>query len=348
MNERSVQTLPSEATDCWLSAIIPNYNEAALLPHAISALRAQDPPPDEIIVVDDGSTDASAEVVARLSTEMPTLTLIRSKYNRGVIPALNRGIEAVRGRYIYFGSANDTVAPGFFSTARQMLADHPDCGFFCSECRIVTPDGCEIAMRPPARPSSRPRHFPPANVPGALSRLGNFAPSSSVVMLKSAVVAAGGLQPDLGSFADGYLLRYLALRHGFCFAPIVGANWTYDRSSVSVVTASDSEINLRILNATLAKMRTDPYFPPDYPSVFERQWRFGVGRINADLDEQHLLGISPIVAPAPYESLAWRGLAKIPGLMGRFLRLVWLTIRFRPFSLSAIVTTQVLRMLERR
>lgn len=340
---------PPSATngEPWLSAVVPNYNDARLLPRAITALTRQDPAPDEIIVVDDGSTDDSSVVIESLGRQIPTLSVVRHERNRGVITALNSGIAAARGRFLYLGSANDTIEPGFFEIARRMLDAHPDSGFFCGECRIVDAAGRELAIRPPARPSATPTHFPPRRVPALFAKIDNFTPSSAVVLKRAAVEAEGRLLPELGSFADGYLMRCLALGHGFCFAPTVVANWTVNPGGVSLTTASRPETALGVLENAQARMRTRDIFPSSYPEIFGRRWRFGIGRVAAGETRDILVGLAPVVAPGRTESAIWDRLARVPGHAGRLLRLSWLTLRFRPFSLVAIASTQIARRRER-
>ncbi len=334
--------------DPWLSAIVPNYNDAALLPRAVAALCRQEPPPGEIIVIDDGSTDHSPEVITRLAAEVPTLVALRNDRNLGVIPTLNRGLAAARGRYVYMGSANDTVAPGFLAAARPMLETCPNVGFFSGETRLVDTDGRPIGLRPPARPAPGPAHVPAERMPALLRRIDNFAPSSAVVWRRAAAAAAGGLRPEMGSFADGYLVRSLAVRHGFCFAPVIGANRTADPAGVSRVTAGRPEIALGVMAAALAGMRADPHFPPGYPALFERRWRFGVGRLAAGAPRDVLSSLDPVVAPTPADASVWHALARVPGGPGRILRLAWLTARFRPYRLRPIVATWLARLWERR
>ncbi|MGP1397572.1 MAG: glycosyltransferase family 2 protein [Inquilinaceae bacterium] len=331
----------------WLSAVVPNYNDASLLPRAIAALMRQDPAPDEIIVVDDGSTDDSLAVIERLGREVPGLRLIRHERNVGVIAALNRGIAAARGRLLYLGSANDTIESGFFDLARRMLDAHPDSGFFCGECRIVDAAGNELAIRPPARPSHKLTHFPPQRVPALFEKIDNFTPSSAVVLKRAAVEAEGRLLPELGSFADGYLMRCLALSHGFCFAPTVVANWTVNPGGASLTTAGRPETALGVLKNAQARMRMRDIFPPSYPELFARRWRFGIGRVAAGEGRDVLVSLAPVVAPGRAERAVWGGLARVPGHAGRLARLSWLTLRFRPFSLVAIAFTQIARWHER-
>ena len=341
--------VPAAATTLpWLSAVVPNYNHAHLLSLAVAALATQDPPPDEIILIDDGSADDSFAVMRDLSRRFPGLRLLRNDRNIGVIPTLNRGIAAARGRYLYLGSADDTTEPGFFAAARQLLDRYPDSGFFCGECRLVDQAGRELGQRPPARPAADPSFIPAAQVARLLGRIDNFAPTSAAVIRRDAVEAEGYLLPELGSFADGYLVRCLALRHGFCFAPVIAASWTVNPQGVSRSTAAQPQTALRILDMALACMRGGEVFPQGYTGLFERRWRFGVGRVAAAAPTADLIGLDPIVAPRRLDRLFWHPLARVPGRAGALLRLAWLTMRYRPFSLVALARTQLSRRLERR
>ena len=76
-----------------ISVIIPTYNRASLLQRAIESVLAQSHPADEIIVVDDGSTD---ETQALIETQYSQITLVKQN-NKGVSAARNTGITKARG-----------------------------------------------------------------------------------------------------------------------------------------------------------------------------------------------------------------------------------------------------------
>ena len=104
-----------------LSVVLPNYNHAEYLPRALDALLSQGRPPDEIIVVDDCSTDGSRDIVAHYAARHPSIRLLPNETNVGVIPTLSRGLGETRGQFIYFGAADDFVLPGFFEIAISAL-----------------------------------------------------------------------------------------------------------------------------------------------------------------------------------------------------------------------------------
>ncbi len=105
-----------------ISAVIPAYNSEETIARAIESVLAQTRPADEIIVVDDGSTDKSAEIVSSYADKV---TLIRQE-NAGVSVARNRGIEAAMGEWIAFLDADDEWLPEKLKLQSEHLMRHPD------------------------------------------------------------------------------------------------------------------------------------------------------------------------------------------------------------------------------
>jgi glycosyltransferase involved in cell wall biosynthesis len=107
------------------SVIIPAFNAAATLARAIESVRAQTWPAHEIIVVDDGSTDATADVAARFGE---AVRLIRQP-NRGVSVARNAGAAAASGDWLAFLDADDWYAPERLRWHAEWVAEDPalDC-----------------------------------------------------------------------------------------------------------------------------------------------------------------------------------------------------------------------------
>jgi glycosyltransferase involved in cell wall biosynthesis len=92
-----------------ISVITPTYNRAHLLGRAVQSVLGQTFRDFELIVVDDGSTDNTQEVVANMGDER--LRYIRHERNRGASAARNTGIRAARGAYIAFQDSDDEWMP---------------------------------------------------------------------------------------------------------------------------------------------------------------------------------------------------------------------------------------------
>ena len=109
-----------------VSVIIPAYNAERTVGAAVSSVLAQTHPRIEVIVIDDGSVDATAVVIDEIATKDTRVRRIGQK-NQGVSGARNRGIDVAKGDWIALLDADDTFAPDrverLLSLARKYTAD---------------------------------------------------------------------------------------------------------------------------------------------------------------------------------------------------------------------------------
>lgn len=109
------------------SIVIPLYNKAAEIGRTIDSVLAQSFTDFELIVVDDGSTDSSAEIVRRCVDSRVRLV---SKANGGVCSARNCGIAESSADYVAFLDADDCWDPDYLSEQVKMIADFPMCAMW--------------------------------------------------------------------------------------------------------------------------------------------------------------------------------------------------------------------------
>ncbi len=108
--------------DTLVSVIIPTYNCAPFLRLAVQSALDQDYANKEIIVIDDGSTDDTAEVLSGFGSRISVM----SQQNAGIASARNAGIKAARGSLIAFLDSDDYWLPGKLRKQAEYLAAHPD------------------------------------------------------------------------------------------------------------------------------------------------------------------------------------------------------------------------------
>jgi glycosyltransferase involved in cell wall biosynthesis len=335
--------MPMTTMRSTLSVVLPNYNHAKFIGRALQALLDQERPADEIIVIDDGSTDESLRVIERFAATAPSISVLTNPSNQGVIPTLQRGLESARGTHLYFAAADDFVLPGFFELALRRLQADPEVGFFCGEAVLV--DGRNdrpFAVRPAVRPIMRPGRVDAAQAKNLLRSIDNWILTISTVFRRDCILWAGGFDERLGSFADGFLARKIALRYGFFFEPKVVATWVVFQGSVSRATALDPQRARRCLDAVPALIAADPAFPSWYADAFRDRWRFATCRLALETDpiDRELLLTMGARSAAERAELA-RTLAWPRRKLARVVILARLWYRFRPVTLTTVLRTML-------
>lgn len=202
-----------------LSVIIPNYNHAKFLPRCFEAIIKQDFQDFEIVVIDDGSTDNSVELIQEFQSKHPTkIKFYRNLINQGVSPAVNRAIEFTEGKYIAFLSADDLILPNFFSAAMNILREHPEAGG-CATFQYFYNESDPTKIREMKnRYLSSPTYFSPEEYKKKLREFNCYVYGAGIILKKTSIIQAQGYR-DLGACADWLLVFTIAFREGLCILP---------------------------------------------------------------------------------------------------------------------------------
>lgn len=171
-----------------VSVVIPAYNAAGFIEQTLDSVRAQTYRSWEVIVVDDGSTDGTHEVVERyLACHQLPGRCIRQE-NRKIAGARNTGIWAARGRYIALLDHDDLWYPEKLAVIMQEFGQHPDADLVCHN-ETITREGRRL----------RATRNGPA-VSQMYERLlfsGNTLSPSASVFRKDKALAIGGFRENL-------------------------------------------------------------------------------------------------------------------------------------------------------
>jgi glycosyltransferase involved in cell wall biosynthesis len=205
-----------------ISVIIPVHNGAAFLPAAIASVRAQTLTPQELIVVDDGSTDNSAAIAASLAATVVTQT------QQGVAAARNTGIAQARGEYLAMLDADDLWPPEALQQLHAVLSPVQEAGIahgLTQETRLLATD-----LAAPGPAEYLPYRF--INLGAALYR-------------REVFVQVGGFDPSLrsGEDADWFLRAYAA---GVIKLPLDAVSLCYRRRQGSL-TYGQGAVGLGVL-----------------------------------------------------------------------------------------------------
>jgi len=217
--------------DPGFSVVMPARNTAGMIDAALRSALAQTRPDFELLVVDDGSTDGTAEVVERW-TQDARVRLLRRERSDGPGAARNAAFAEARAPYVSMLDSDDIWLPGYLRAAGQALDRNPRAGLACTEhWTLEDPPG--LVRRKPAWVVGGPAELLEADA--FLLRLvrGNFVVNSTVTVRRSALEAVGGCNPALPAAVDFDLwLRLAAAGYGAVRVPQPLAVYRVRRGSI--------------------------------------------------------------------------------------------------------------------
>ncbi|MEI6669947.1 MAG: glycosyltransferase family A protein [Acidobacteriota bacterium] len=226
-----------------VSVVIPTFNRAHQVYEAIESALAQTWRAAEVIVVDDGSTDNTREVVARYRDRVRYIY----QENRGVSAARNAGIRIVQGSHIAFLDSDDLWVPGKLEAQMALFAEHPELGLVSCHSRFVDVHGVPTQGDPSAIE-------PPIAEGRPLLRrllLGNWlSGGSNAVVRRAPLDAVGGFDERLSCAEDWDMWIRIAQRFaiGFVNEPLTISRVSANSLSAPANVAAMLENELRMLD----------------------------------------------------------------------------------------------------
>ncbi len=201
-----------------LSAVICNFNHSRYIPDALNAVLKQSYRPDEVIVVDDASTDDSVEVISAFARCDSRIRVVEHERNIGPISSANDGLDSATGDYVYVGAADDHILPEFFERSMDLLDRHPQAGLCCTDPAYFDERTREMrAGRLKLR--DRPGYLSAEEFVGRARKRCIGIPGHTTVIKRAALQRAGAFLPELRWHCDWFLVLVIAFREGVCCVP---------------------------------------------------------------------------------------------------------------------------------
>jgi glycosyltransferase involved in cell wall biosynthesis len=186
--------------------MMPAHDAAPYIEAAIDSVLAQDYPAFSLLVVDDGSTDATAEILARYAARDARVRVLRNERNSGIVATRNRLLDEAdrQAKYLAVLDADDVCLPGRLQKQVAFLERHPDHAAVGCHTSIIDEAGRTIGER--RYPTSS------AELRRVITRFNPFA-QSAVMLRRSAVDAVGRYDPRYPRCQDYELWLRLASRY---------------------------------------------------------------------------------------------------------------------------------------
>ncbi len=273
-----------------LTVVMPNYNHAKYLPRSIEANANQTRPPDEFLILDDGSTDNSVEVIESYLPRYPFLRLICSAQNVGVNEANRRLFEAATGDYIHAAAADDDRFPTFFERAMEMAELFPQAGLVFGKLVVKNEHDSVIGSVEVRRWGERLFADPTRFLSDYLDvELASHSASAATIYRRSAFEEVGWYRAELGPWADTFAARAIGLKFGACYVPEDFAVDYRLPASYSQQAKDQPRQAIDVIARAARLMRSDA-FRERFPAAHVRQWERQFRRLVA---WNYLLGSGP-------------------------------------------------------
>lgn len=220
-----------------ISVVIPLYNKEAEIERTLMSVINQSLMPREIIVVDDGSTDSSADIVRGIIERYSEHNIrLVSQANAGVSAARNRGIEEATGDYIAFLDGDDCYLTGYIAEVCRLMTYYPTSDCFST--------GFDIVNHSKRTPAPCPEHEGEIN-PAVEAMLGGYPiiPSTATIR-RSALQAIGGFPVGMRMGEDQWVwVRLMQSGAKFTFSPmsLVRYSRTASNRSAAIYRTEQSE-----------------------------------------------------------------------------------------------------------
>lgn len=324
------------AKDNAVTVVIPTYNHGHFISDALDSVCAQSHLPARTLILDDGSTDNTADVVRPYLGRLSCVEYVRMPQNRGVIEMLNTGLDMVATEYVVFLAADDMLDATLLDKCIAIMrcnSQAPVCGVlarYVDEMKrsVPTPGLFDFGREP--------RYMPPGECLRWLYRHGALFGGNGAMYRAEPLRRHGGFASELRSFCDGFRIQEMALSDGVCIVPEVLASWRQRSVTYAAVNRTDPVAALAIAEAVDAHLQRERSpFPPSYADRLRNRLRFAAAVAAIDRVPVDRAALRRALAAYP---------GAVAGFVTLFLRLAGrhaakaaLAVLLRPFDIPRVL-----------
>ena len=223
-----------------VAVVIPNRNDARYLPACLSSVLGQRRPPDEVIFVDDQSTDDSVVRARSLLSDCPVARIVENPAKLGTAGALNVGLRLAQSEFVLFLSSNDFISPELLARATSCLGACRSVGIWSAMMWDVYERG-DRRLYPSAVIAQRDACFPPSVCRRLAYKLGSWF--TTIIYNRKALLEIDGFDASLEGLSDLFAALVLADRRGAAFSPApLGIRRIHEDSLLSSTLCSDQKL----------------------------------------------------------------------------------------------------------
>jgi len=253
---------PAPAARATVAIVLSNYNHDRYLRTSLAGICSQVRPADQILVIDDGSTDDSVAVIESFVARNPGIEFLRNPTNIGLQASIRRVLPLVKADYLVWAASDDKLLPDFLERSMAVLERHPQAGLCFSELGVIQGDSERVehfaeipAIRHIFSLSDLPEYMAPREVVARMQRAYLPISSNTVVVRRDVLAAIGWYPQDLEWHSDSFAYTVVALRHGACVVGDTLALIRASEGSYSQAGMRDEIRQTQVLRALAVRLR---------------------------------------------------------------------------------------------
>ena len=319
-----------------LSVRMSNYNHAHFLTEALDAIVNQSRIPDEFFIIDDASTDNSVEIIKQYAKKYSFIRYIQNEKNVGPVVNARRLMDMCTSDYVYGAAADDRILPGFFKKSMDLVEKYPEASLCLALSYLTDETGKIVGRGSIGKLSKRPCYLSPDECLEKLRKYESWTSSGNMcIYKKSTLMGIGGFIPELGSYADGFIRKVLALKYGTCFIPEYLGEWRRMEDGYSASGSSNISKSLAIAKYADTLMRTKyaGLFPDDLVIQTTNLYLYWI-LADAWSKNKSPESIASITGAFPNTSFFDKFLGNLPTSLGKFC----IAIRLKLFRAVILYT----------
>lgn len=202
-----------------IAVVIPNYNDSNSLKQCLDSVYKQDDIPDQVLVVDDQSTDNSLDVINECLCNIPSAKLVVNTVRLGTMGALNEGLKRVTTDYALFLSSNDYLKSGIFTRARSCIHNDGYPGVWSAMVSTVDEKGRQSYAYPSPVISLKDTYLMPDECIRMALLVGHWFTGTTLIYHCETLKKIGGFDQTYKGLADMLAALTVASIKGASFSP---------------------------------------------------------------------------------------------------------------------------------
>lgn len=244
-----------------ISIILPTHNRARLVARALRSIQAQTDPEFEVVVIDDGSSDDTPQLLAGFAAADSRIRLLRNDKPQRVAAARNRAIREASGEWMVCLDDDDEFLPDYVARLRSHLHAHPEVGLAWAGIERVWHNST-----PPRREPEVWHHHWDGKTPIVHEFLLMYSQSFGVATRRQAMLDAGLFDELISSIEDIDLaMRLVAAGTPYAAIPeVLVRNNLGEVVSLSRSRDNRTDLRLRLLNNNVAFLQSQPMLLAHY------------------------------------------------------------------------------------